>query len=932
MSPQRQGIRRELANIREGLRDTKKAQAVLQAASVLATFDLFALAGDPDGNNQFAALLDASDPASTDPGHWALKLSHRRRALSTLGTRKNILAVLAKQRPTPDLSVQAAFETFIDGVSEKDLSQLSATILAGMLEALDWVEGILPELPVRAQLERALARARQLEPLRQLVGDHFQGREHELAQLWDYVFSPSTNRIVFLHGPGGIGKSTILAKFALDVTASAEIDAFAYLNLDRPLLKPNEPLTLARDVVLQLVNQFPGQREALEQVARDFADIMRRSDREAIQKSNLETISSYGADMFGLASVLRELPGKRPILVLIDTFEQAQKYGLDVVDEVWRQFHQLAGEVDRLRIIGAGRVGESSEALEPIALDCFERDTVAAILQSKLDEPLANELVDDFYRLTKGHPLTVHLASILLGREGADAFIKDPEQRNKLLKEFKSDQVNALLFDRVLRQISNKSNYSPVFLEKLEKIVMPGLVMRRIYEDAISDVLAQPCQLNLEHGEARSLFDAMRREVDLVTLDYSDPAGPALVHRADVRAMILQELRARNRQLVAEIDQEAIAFFASRSGPIARAEELYHRLWADEPRGQILVRWTEEAGERLISSVDELPVRIQPWVAQQLRISLPVEILDQASNEDWEENVAQEARARLARGDAKGALRKLWARESRVAGSQLFAIEAEALRRLSRVDEAMAILDAGLTNASRAGAQSAMIELYITRALLRERERRFAAAAQDAASALELADQLHEPELQLRGIAALLRLARKTRNVAGPTPAELIVKAKRILNRRSLEWLVKNPTLMRELAAELGAHHPELLVLTYEIAGPSGRLKGQRSEKATAATDQIKKQIDKLPKEVIALSRAQESSDLAKLAGHFERMLERAGTVADKIDVLKPAASLLAAEIDELHGAFPSASMSQRSQGWRTPSTDEVEEPIDFVS
>src|SRR5262249_23886237 len=113
---------------------------------------------------------------------------------------------------------------------------------------------------------------------------HFRGRVAEQQILRDYVgvlppgsvFEGWKRRIrkilsfhekppQLIHGPGGIGKSTLVAKFILD---HAELDEaarfpFVYLDFDRPGLRAERPETLLFEAVRQLAVQYPGSADLL---------------------------------------------------------------------------------------------------------------------------------------------------------------------------------------------------------------------------------------------------------------------------------------------------------------------------------------------------------------------------------------------------------------------------------------------------------------------------------------------------------------------------------------------------------------------------------------------------------------------------------------------------------------------------------------------
>ena len=69
-----------------------------------------------------------------------------------------------------------------------------------------------------------------------------------------WVTAPvETARVVAVCGPGGMGKSTLVARYLLDTPDQP----FVYLDCDRPGLSAEEPITLLAEAVRQLGLQFP---------------------------------------------------------------------------------------------------------------------------------------------------------------------------------------------------------------------------------------------------------------------------------------------------------------------------------------------------------------------------------------------------------------------------------------------------------------------------------------------------------------------------------------------------------------------------------------------------------------------------------------------------------------------------------------------------
>jgi cellulose synthase operon protein C len=314
----------------------------LRAAAVLACFDPTLLRATPGGNpppKPLQEALSAQSHAMQSPvGQRALPLPLRRRLLAALRTRAAMSKALTANTPLPALPVQRGFAALLQGPAAVDaaITSQNLPLLGGIAEALPWVEGILDELPSSADLLAVIAKVRLTRPLVDLVGTHFAGRQDVLQDMQRQVFDPAAaSKVMFLYGPGGVGKSTVLAKFALDLAASGAADMILYLNFDRAALRVEQPLTVLREIVVQLAAQL--RRDDLKDLAQSIDAYILRF---ASNRSALETASDGGGgwdSMMGtVAGAINALPDRGPILVLVDTFERAQRHGASRVREFWR--------------------------------------------------------------------------------------------------------------------------------------------------------------------------------------------------------------------------------------------------------------------------------------------------------------------------------------------------------------------------------------------------------------------------------------------------------------------------------------------------------------------------------------------------------------------------------------------------------------------
>ncbi len=323
----------------------------LDAAAVLVAFDPARLRAVRDGfdpgtpEDVLARLLPFIAHVNDGPqrGLWTLSFMERRAALRRLANRKAMRHALdANPRPL-DTPVQFMFERVVNGKSLA-LSELDRDEVAALITVLDWVEGILDDLPERTAVRSALGKADLLAPMRRLAGRGFVGRERELAQLDDYVSAGSQPPApLFVYGPGGVGKSTLLARFILNWVEPRNVP-FVYIDLDRPTVRPDHPLTQILEAVTQLQVQFDLPLHVIDPFIKEITYGM---GREEMSRS----FESFGRkprrSFLALKRLLAEMTivlhrTLAPIVFVIDTFEEAQFLGPEIVWQMIDFLFELA--------------------------------------------------------------------------------------------------------------------------------------------------------------------------------------------------------------------------------------------------------------------------------------------------------------------------------------------------------------------------------------------------------------------------------------------------------------------------------------------------------------------------------------------------------------------------------------------------------------
>ena len=191
--------------------------------------------------------------------------------------------------------------------------------------------------------------------------------------------------------------------------------------------------------------------------------------------------------------------------------------------------------------------------------------------------------------------------------------------------------VQGQLYQRILEHIHDP---------EVRRLAHPGLVLRRITPDLIKQVLQGPCDVPVPNDtRAQQLFDALRREVALVTMDIDGALRP----RPDVRRIVLKLLERDKPQQAEAIHRLAVQYYSQQESLPARAEELYHRLQLCQPADEIEARWIQGVEEYLRDVINELPAESRPFLASYLGIRLPKEDVRAATIAEWERYTARRA-------------------------------------------------------------------------------------------------------------------------------------------------------------------------------------------------------------------------------------------------------------------------------------------------
>ncbi len=400
-----------------------------------------------------------------------------------------------------------------------------------------------------------------------------------------------------------------------------------------------------------------------------------------------------------------------------------------------------------------------------------------------------------------GNPLSLKLASHLISTQNY-AVLGDP----RTLRALKVEAAQARLYSRILSHIDDTD---------VQKLAVPGLVVRLIDRDVIRLVLAEPCGLgNVDDARATDLLEKLVLEVTLV----EQVSNGVYRHRADIRRVMLAGMPGEMRDQVAQIHRNAVSYWGNQSGGQARGEELYHMLQLGMDRAVLEKRWSDKMAAELESSLsgalEELPpaspARI--WLAEKLGATLSESERATIAMDAQERQTEHAATQFLAHGDASQALAVLDKQKPFAPGSRLFGLLARVLFRIGRLDDALAMTEKGIESVCRDGQRcgshrSSAIAAYLFESLGLENE-----AIQELARARsQETSRLAQLRIQVRRGRILRKL-----NQDDPTIRTEIRGLAESLERDILQ----HSAALREAAAEIGDANPTLLGQALERFGP----------------------------------------------------------------------------------------------------------------
>ena len=460
------------------------------------------------------------------------------------------------------------------------------------------------------EIDRLLSRRDVEQATQALLPSRLVGRNAQLTKLRDFVHGDAgvaAEQIMWITGAGGSGKSALLAKFA-DAMRAANVPVIQ-IDFDRPAMYSGSLTTLMMEVSRQMEVCFPEMEAALSNYRRKIrtAESVQTDPGgyEQVQLKEQRRTSVWQACMAGC------LPIDREVVLILDT---AEEVGLSSEFDIeglrrWLRLLRTQDGLPKLRTVLSGRAFEADElALVPDDRKIELRDLAPGGAVSLLRMFLERKKVtgdiplDDLVEMLGGNPLMLKILAEYVAEGGRDCATDLLADRQEFDRQF----AQAFLYKRILGRIRTHE-------EDLVKLAHPGLILRRVTPHLIQHVLAGPCGLgDIGDARARELFQRLAGQVWLVQRTTNPDV---VVHRRDLRRLMLQAMTAKDESTALQIHTAAANYYLEGKDPLLTPQEqqlegMYHQLFipgAQPPDPERLEAFARTIGEDLDSA--PLPVR-----------------------------------------------------------------------------------------------------------------------------------------------------------------------------------------------------------------------------------------------------------------------------------------------------------------------------------
>lgn len=584
-----------------------------------------------------------------------------------------------------------------------DITTMSIDELVILHSVSKYLKDTAIMLPAEGQIIGQIKQLEFLRPFQNLI-ENFKGREAELNRLFVYVdwyekgsvfsraegiFRKSVNwhdkPPLIINGIGGIGKSTLIAKFIVNnlIERKGKRLPFLYFDFDQPGLSISDPLMIITNALVQLCFQFPNSKDYIEHIRNEINEGFKENEFAISAAASLLKYERYFY-AFQESSYFNE-----PVLVVFDSFEELQyRASATELNNFYVFLQEINRYIPRLRLVFVGRSEMSNISqytFQSLELNEFDLDAAEGFLTSiGIEEPELQKLIYERYG---GNPLTLRLAGEYAKKDKTE-FVAEIAYPNEGSKKQSVDKniIQAVLVQRNLRHVHDA---------RLKKIAIPGILVRRITAEVIQRILAVPCGLGeITIDDAASLFEELKKEKFLIT-----ETTTGYSFRQDLRIALKDMITRLEEYKDNEIHDRAVLFYENQLTLEDRAEYLYHRLIRGDDVSIIKSYYNPELRDYIENSIREFPADARAALAVVMGTAISNTTILNSSLVIWEEYCIRNIQESLKYGEQESlvSIRSvLQKRKERSKNSALIYWEAVVYERLGELTTAADIVQHAL--------------------------------------------------------------------------------------------------------------------------------------------------------------------------------------------------------------------------------------------
>jgi hypothetical protein len=723
-------------------------------------------------------------------GSFSLKMPVRQQALKELGSKAAMAEALKANPQRTVTGLQQTFEAYVNTPEpDYEIADMKYQELTLLCQMVTWLDGLDPQLPTLSDLFPVLEKKSVLAGFEHLVDNNFMGRQDELKQLREFIHisekkrtladkilkeflvnNPDRKPILSVCGPGGIGKSALLAKLLMEnsVGKKARRIPFAYLAFDQPTLRIEAPFTILLEAISQLELQLPDHKAHFD----DFRDQVRnfRDEQGNIKSRGLSFDTRAGRinvslginqslyQNFGVLLQKLQADFNQAILLVLDTFEEVEYRDKESLSGFWTMLQEIYQVYPLFSVIIAGRTSVrdmrgDTGFVEEIHLEHLKpADSIQLLKNLGIEAATAATVVEHI----GGNPLSLRLAANLITsmKESGEKLAFDDFTYNSALTfELNEQLIQGQLYNRILNHIHD---------ENVRKLAHPGMALRVISPEIILEVLAPICDLQVsDQDQAMRLFEDLKREHALVRIGPED----TLIYRPEIRQAMIKLLQQDKFDQLRELHRQAIMYYSNRqytdqSKLVAgRAEEMYHRLaLGEESPDDLRLRWIDGIESSIVQNLQEYSAAMQAWLASVISLEVSRDVYAHSSLLEWENNITRKVQKALAQYNIDEALQLLHERPDRSDTSPLYALEAKALLIREDLEGAGSILKQGITRVAGGANPGRLAELYWLYAQVLLLKSNYTGAIAVLELAAKAVSKLASPIAQMQILCHLLKI------------------------------------------------------------------------------------------------------------------------------------------------------------------------------